>query len=148
MREKYPKELLVEVVSRSYSFADVMRELDIKYTGGNYSHLTRKVKEFEIDVTHFDRRRYCGGGNKKTAEQVLIVLPRHSKRPKHTQLRRALLETGRIYACEHCNCSGEWQGNPLILEIDHISGDWLDNRPNNLRFLCPNCHQQVHNKAT
>jgi hypothetical protein len=33
-----------------------------------------------------------------------------------------------------------WHGFQITLEIDHISGDITDNRPQNLRFLCPNCH--------
>lgn len=31
-------------------------------------------------------------------------------------------------------------GKALTLEIDHINGDWSDDRAENLRLLCPNCH--------
>jgi 5-methylcytosine-specific restriction endonuclease McrA len=32
---------------------------------------------------------------------------------------------------------------PITLEIDHINGEHNDNRRDNLRFLCPNCHSQT-----
>ena len=46
---------------------------------------------------------------------------------------------------EKCNICGQgtmWNNLPLTLELDHINGEPTDNRLENLRILCPNCHQQ------
>jgi hypothetical protein len=60
-------------------------------------------------------------------------------------LRRAMIESGIPHQCELCRRFAEWLGLPLVLEIDHISGDWTDNERTNIRFLCPNCHSQTRN---
>ena len=44
--------------------------------------------------------------------------------------------------CWMCGLS-EWINGKLTLELDHINGIGNDNRVENLRFLCPNCHSQT-----
>lgn len=46
------------------------------------------------------------------------------------------------YKCYGCGVS-EWSGKHLTLDIDHIDGNPKNDLPENLRFLCPNCHRQT-----
>ena len=47
------------------------------------------------------------------------------------------------YKCKECGISEKWNNKPIILHLDHINGINNDNRLENLRFLCPNCHSQT-----
>ncbi len=46
------------------------------------------------------------------------------------------------WKCMCCN-NNEWLGEPIPLELDHIDGNACDNRPVNIRLLCPNCHAKT-----
>ncbi|NYD42681.1 HNH endonuclease signature motif containing protein [Nocardioides panaciterrulae] len=142
---KYTEEILRDAVSRSTSVAGVLRELGLNQAGGTHAHISRTIKAFGIDTSHFVR--FQGGGSRPrlTADQLLVRIPRGSKRTKPPLLRRALDEIGRERRCVLCGNPGFWQGKPLRLEIDHIDGDYHDNEAENLRYLCPNCHTQTDN---
>jgi hypothetical protein len=45
--------------------------------------------------------------------------------------------------CGICGQNEIWNNNKLGLELDHINGIHNDNRLENLRILCPNCHSQM-----
>jgi hypothetical protein len=47
-----------------------------------------------------------------------------------------------VYKCVKCELDS-WQGETIVLDLDHINGNNRDNRLQNLRYLCPNCHSQT-----
>ena len=50
---------------------------------------------------------------------------------------------------EQCEICGWAEVNPttgsIPLHLDHMDGNWKNNRPENLRFLCPNHHALTSN---
>lgn len=142
--EKYTKEFLEKIVKDSINYSDVVRKLGLSVVGSSHSHISKKIKKFEIDTSHFKSYGFSKGKepkNKKHFTEILIYSEKTYREHGHI-LRRALIESGREYKCSICNNDGTWNSNFLILEVDHINQDMKDNRKENLRFLCPNCHSQ------
>lgn len=62
-------------------------------------------------------------------------------------LKNRLLTAGlKDGSCEECGLT-EWRGRPLSMALHHVNGDGSDNRLENLRLMCPNCHSQTENFA-
>ena len=144
---KYTKEILLKAAKNNISMAGVLRYLKLRPSGGMHTYLCKRIKEFEIDISHFLGKssnrgiRHRGGPTKKLWQKILIKRKK-GRREKAIYLRRALIESGRTYKCAACNQSSTWNNKPLSLQVDHINQDWLDDRKENLRFMCPNCHSQ------
>lgn len=140
--------MLAPIVAASVSTSEVLRKLGIDENGGTRSTICRSIKEFEIDTSHFTGSGYMKGKpalNRKHWKEILVLRPRSYGREEAVRLRRSLIESGREYKCEICKSIPMWMGKELRMAVDHKDGNWSDNRPNNLRFLCPNCHTQTPN---
>lgn len=139
-KSKITDEQLVEAVKESYSVVGVLKVLGLSLAGGSHAHYSKRIKKLGLDTGHFK----SGGSTpentqKKSPEQILILMVPGSPRAPRYQLKRALIESGISYQCSECGIS-EWFGKQLTLQVDHVDGNWSDNRIENLRFLCPNCH--------
>jgi len=138
-----PDDALRQAVLCSRHYAEVLRALRLPVDEVNRRRVQRRVGQLGLDTGHFvrrSRRPAEGALPKQSAAAVLRLRPEGSPRTRHDRLRRALDEVGVPYACSRCDNRGAWEGAPLTLQIDHINGDWRDNRRHNLRYLCPNCH--------
>lgn len=144
---KYTKDILEPLCERNTSMMGVVRDLGLKASGGNHSHIKKIVDRLQIDTSHFLGRRANLGkafsGRRKTPEQILVVRPVGSNREHAKYLRRALVDSGIKELCSECGLSILWNDKPITLHVDHVDGNWLDCRIGNLRFLCPNCHSQT-----
>lgn len=134
---------LREAVAASVSIAGVLRALGRSDGSRTRKAFHEQVAAFGIDTSHFlgqaHQRGRPGTAQRRPPEEVLV---KHSgtQRTRTTVLRVALRAIGVPEQCAVCGTGPWWHGRPMTLEIDHINGDWHDDRAENLRFLCPNCH--------
>ena len=149
---KYDKEWLEELCKDSYSLAEVLRKAGRKQAGGNQDTLKKKIAEFGIDTSHFTGMLWSKGKTKENDERLM----RDSLNKEKYSLDKVFCENSPVtqrvlrgyverhsmveYKCQTCGCDGHWQNSIISLELDHINGENTDNRLENLRYLCPNCH--------
>ncbi|MFC7218462.1 HNH endonuclease signature motif containing protein [Streptomyces polyrhachis] len=142
---RWTREKLSEAVAACSNMTQVLVHLGLDPVGGNHTHISRRVRAMGIDTSHFipaqRSERMKGNARRRGPEEILVQRDvERGRRVPGARLGRALREIGVPEVCAMCDTGPEWYGDPLPLEVDHIDGDWRNNRPGNLRFLCPNCH--------
>ena len=138
---KYTDDEFCQAVKSSTSIRGVLQKLGLVEAGGNYSAAKQRITSLRLDASHFHGKGWRKGSSKpvKAAEGIdqFLVSSRYC-RSSHLRI-RLLQENLKQAKCEMCG-NTEWLGQPIPLELDHVSGDKSDNRLENLRLLCPNCH--------
>ena len=134
-----------KLVSDSTSYLQCL--LSLGYTkNGRYAYdlIKQRCNELDVSTDHF--RRLGGYQKRRSIDEILVE---NSTYLNTNHLKERLIKEGLLeYKCEICGNTGEWNGSPLSLQLDHKNGNHTDNRIENLRLLCPNCHSQTDTFST
>ena len=135
--DNFTEQELREIVENSFSMNEVIDKLGYAtHSGGSHNTVKKRIELYNIDISHFGSIK----GIKRTEENVFIenstasqaTLRRWYKKGEYTP-----------YICSICGQEPIWQGKDLTLILDHINGSNHDDRLENLRWVCPNCNQQL-----
>jgi hypothetical protein len=130
------KEELTTAVSGAHSMAEVVRRLGLNKSSSTYNVVRREIKYYSIETNFKQRARNT---KKYTPEEIFAENSSYDRGTLRTKL---IKENSVNYECQCCVIK-DWNGPALSLQLDHINGNRKDNRIQNLRFLCPNCHSQT-----
>jgi len=142
-----------DYVKNSNTFTDILRKCNLENKGGNINTVKRRVKKENVNTEHISTGRSHNLGKVFTnqriskEESITNCFITNSKTKRGTI--KLLLQRYKLkdYKCCECGCVNTWNNKPLSLQLDHINGISNDNRLENLRFLCPNCHSQTETYA-
>lgn len=137
------KERLEELIFTSTSSHNIIQNLDIKPHKNYMKLINKKIDEYELDRSKYKKQQVTSS-KERTNEEVFII---GSKCNGQALIKRLLKNSLVDHECALCGLGPEWQGENLVLQLDHINGINTDNRIENLRILCPNCHSQTETYA-
>ena len=136
-------ESLIDSVKARKSYRSVLIDLHLIPAGGNYQQIMRRIAELNISTDHFTGK----GWNRDwkfdpripaiTLEKLLVE---NSYAQSYGVKKRLFKEGLKKPECELCEWAQKADDGRIPVELDHINGDRKDNRLENLRVLCPNCH--------
>ena len=139
--QKTTKEQMEYILSSSKSMREVILKFNLSPNGsGGYRNVKKRITDLGIDIPKYN---YHGDGVNRRKLKDCEIYTKHSTYSRQSLKRRIIKDNLLEYKCTECGNNGQHNGKLLSLHLDHINGINDDNRLDNLRFLCPNCHSQT-----
>src|SRR5215203_3243297 len=141
---EYSLEVVTEALEDCASIKEFLTRLGRPINNGNYRNAACIVRQYGLELPKFDfaqSARFLGSKQEIPNEELFT---KGNRLPNGQSLKRRLIrDFGFKDICDECGQLPEWNGKPLVLQLDHVNGDRFDNRRENLRILCPHCHTQT-----
>lgn len=137
--DTFTDEDFIKIVASSTSMIEIARKLGYtSHSGDNGARIRKRIDALNLSTDHFQL------GNKRpmkrNPENVFIE---NSTADQKTLRKYYHKGNYTPYVCSVCGQEPFWQGKPLTLILDHKNGFNHDDRLENLRWVCPNCNQQL-----
>lgn len=109
VRYKYTPEALAQAAAAARNITEVMRLLGVRVRGGSHAHISRQLKRFGVDTSHFTGQAHNRGVRRTTSAQLLVQMPEGSRRTPGVRLKRALATLGVPEECEAFGTGPVWR---------------------------------------
>lgn len=136
----------IEICKKSSSMSEAARVINIPFTS-----FIRKAKRLGCYSPNqgWSRGKVSVIDNRISSKYKSEEIFCENSQVSRSRIKKLLISLSLAeYVCGICNMDPIWNGKSLSLHIDHINGIRNDNRLENLRFLCPNCHSQTETYCT
>lgn len=125
---------------KSRSIKQCAEILSLNYVGSVYYTLRKAAMFCGLSEDHMVGQGWNKGNSPGIKIPLSEILVKHSTYLNTSSLKKRLWSAGiKKKKCEYCGIES-WVGKPAPLSLDHINGNRFDNRIENLRILCYNCH--------
>lgn len=148
---KIPSKEFEKVVKNSRSINEIVM-FYYKHSG-NCRTIKARIEYDKIDISHMTGKAWAKGKQlphfSRPIHKLENILIQNSKYQNTQSLKRRLINANLMEnKCQLCGLGNKWNNKKIVLYVDHINGVHNDNRLENLRVLCPNCHSQTDTFCT
>lgn len=137
-------EQFISLVRGSSNISEILFKLGYSVSGNSwgFSQVRRRMESLRLESSDFKGKTNLSDYHREHKISSEELFKENGKHNRHIVRKRIIKDKLIPYRCSLCGIT-TWNGKTLSLELDHINGINNDNRLENLRFLCPNCHSQT-----